>query len=126
MTFQQTAQTPVKIERKSILVVDDESIVCRTLEELLTGDGHSVFTTTSAGTAIELYKSRCFDLIFLDYYLPEMTGDKVIGIIRRANPRQRIVLISGGRPYPPRGAADHIIPKPLTCEVVRAAVAKFA
>ena len=126
MTFPQTAQTPAKIQRKSILVVDDESIVCHTLEELLTGDGHSVFTTTSASTAIELYKSRRFDLIFLDYYLPEMTGDKVIGIIRRANPRQSIVLISGGRPYPPRGAADHIIPKPLTCEVVRDAVAKFA
>src|SRR5689334_10595406 len=115
-----------QINRKNILVVDDELIVCRTLEELLTSDGHSVLTTTSTSAAIELCKTRRFDLIFLDYYLPEMTGDKVLAIIRRSNPRQRIVIISGGRPYPPKGAADHQISKPLTCDTVREAVTKFA
>src|SRR5256885_8614746 len=33
-------------------------------------------------------------------------------IIRRANSRQRVVLMSGGRPYPPVGTADYLIGKP--------------
>ena len=116
---------PDKINPKDILVVDDEVQICRILEELLSGDGHSVSTAMTAGTAIELCKSRRFDLIFLDYYLPEMTGDQVLTIIRRANSRQRVVLMSGGRPYPPVGTADYLIGKPFTSEVIRQAVAKF-
>jgi len=117
---------PAKTNPKDILIVDDEILICRALEELLLEDGHSVSTATSASTAIELCKSRPFHLIFLDYYLPEMTGDQVLTILRRANPRQRVVLMSGGRPYPPQGTADWLISKPFTSEVIRQAVAKFA
>jgi len=117
---------PDKINPKDILVIDDEVVVCRALEELLVEDGHSVSTATSASSAIELCKSRRFHLIFLDYYLPEMTGDQVLSIIRRANPRQRVVLMSGGRPYPPRGTADELMGKPFTSEIVRQMVAKYA
>jgi len=117
---------PDKTNPKDILVVDDEILICRALEELLTEDGHTVVTANTGGSAIELCKSRRFDLIFLDFYLPEMTGDQVLSILRRANPRQRVVLMSGGRPYPPVGTADDLIGKPFTSEVIREAVAKFA
>jgi len=115
-----------QVNPKDILVVDDEVLICELLEQLLTEDGHSVATATSGNLAIELCKSRRFDLIFLDYYLPEMTGHQVLSIIRHANPRQPVVLMSGGRPFPPRGTADDLIAKPFTSEAIRDAVAEFA
>src|SRR5438309_4644438 len=85
---------------KRILVVDDEPSICRILTDLLTLDGHAVHIATTPGDAIELCRTRHFDLVFLDFYLPEMTGDKLIAIIKRSSPRQKIVLMTGQRPIP--------------------------
>ena len=111
---------------KRILVVDDEPIVCRTLCDLLQLEGHEVETTSTASDAIEFCKMRHFDLIFLDYYLPEMTGEQVLTIIRRSNPRQKIVIISGQKPFPVVGQADFLIRKPFTAEIIRNAITRFA
>jgi len=111
---------------KRILVVDDEPSICRTLSDLLSLDGHTVHTASAPGDAIELCRIRHFDLIFLDYFLPEMTGDKVLTILRRNNPKQRIVLISGQKPFPPVGAADFLVRKPFTAEMIREAIERYA
>ena len=110
---------------KRILVVDDEPTICRILTELFMLDGHAVHTATTPGDAIELCRMRHFDLVFLDYYLPEMTGDKLVGIIRRTSPRQKIILMTGQRPFPRVGEADFLIRKPLTTEIVRDVIARF-
>jgi CheY-like chemotaxis protein len=111
---------------RRILVVDDEPSICRTLTDLLTLDGHSVHTASTPGDAIELCRTRCFDLVFLDYFLPEMTGDKLLNILRRNTPNQRIVLISGHKPFPPVGAADFLVRKPFTAEAIRDAIERYA
>ena len=111
---------------KRILVVDDEPIVCRTICDLLQLDGHDVQTVSTAGDAIELCKVHNYDLIFLDFYLPEMTGEQVLTIIRRSNPRQKVVVISGQKPFPAVGQADFLVRKPFTAEIIRNAVARFA
>jgi len=111
---------------KRILVVDDEEMVCRAISEVLRLDGHEVEVLSSPGDAIELCKRRHFDLIFLDYFLPEMSGDQVVTILRRGNPKQPIVLMSGQRPYPPMGEANSFIRKPFAVDVIRDAVTRFA
>ena len=111
---------------KRILVVDDEPSICRILTDLLTLDGHAVHIATTPGDAIELCRMRHFDLVFLDYYLPEMTGDKLLGIIKRTNPRQRVVLMTGRKPFPRVGEAEFLIRKPMTTEVVRDMITRFA
>ena len=112
--------------RRRILVVDDEPIICRILNDLLSLDGHLVHIAETPGDAIELCRMRHFDLVFLDFYLPEMTGDKLLAIIRRNNPKQRVILMSGQRPYPPQGAADYQIRKPFTAEQIRELISKYA
>jgi len=107
-------------------VIDDEEAVCATMHELLRRDGHEVETTSLPGHAVEFCRKRHFDLIFLDYHLPEITGDLVVGQLRQINPRQRIVLMSGNRPYPPLGEADFFIRKPFEADILRDAVERFA
>ena len=111
---------------KRILVVDDEPSICRILTDLLTLDGHAVHIATTPGDAIELCRTRHFDLVFLDFYLPEMTGDKLIAIIKRSSPRQKIVLMTGQRPIPRIGEAEFLIRKPMTVEVIRDMITRFA
>jgi CheY-like chemotaxis protein len=109
-----------------ILVVDDDHEICHVLVEMLELDGHKVEIATSAGEAIAACRRRSFDLVFLDFYLPEMTGDKIVSILRRADPRQRIVIISGGKPYAEVKDADFFLRKPFEIESVRNVVDRFA
>jgi DNA-binding NtrC family response regulator len=111
---------------RRILVVDDDPAICRIMSDLLMLDGHLVHLATSTGDAIELVRMRYFDLIFLDFYLPEMTGDKLLAIIKRNHPRQRVVLMSGQKPFPRQGQADFIIKKPFTADMLRDCITKFA
>jgi len=107
-------------------VIDDEQAVCSTMHELLRRDGHEVEITSLPKDGVEFCKTRHFDLIFLDYHLPETTGDQVVSLLRQINPKQSIVLMSGHRPYPPLGEANFFIRKPFEADILRDAVERFA
>lgn len=57
-----------------ILVVDDDKILSRLLQNLLASSGHVVALATSGGQALELSATEPPDLILLDVLLPEMDG----------------------------------------------------
>ena len=111
---------------KRILVVDDETVVSEAIANLLRLDNHEVELAGSAQAAIALCENCDFDLIFLDFYLPDMNADELITVLRRTNPRQKIVIISGHRPLPVVPQAEFFIRKPFNAEVIRKAVARFA
>jgi CheY-like chemotaxis protein len=111
---------------KRILIVDDEPSICRILTDLLMVDGHYVWIASSPGDAIEHCRMRHFDLVFMDFHLPEMSGDKLLSILKRNSPRQRIVLMSGQKPFPKLGHAEFLVRKPFTAETIREVITKYA
>ena len=78
-----------------ILVVDDESSIREMLFRALTEIQMDVTLAKNAEEAENLCKSYPFDIIFLDYILPEMNGDKLIPIIKEHLPQSKIIFISG-------------------------------
>lgn len=68
--------------RKNILLVDDNSMQLRTLNELLK-DKYNVQMTTSGMKGLELIKRRVPDIIFLDYEMPEFDGKMTLEMIRK-------------------------------------------
>ncbi len=58
----------------SILLADDEEKILKTLGRALRDDGHDVVTTPSAGQALKLVGERPFDLLIVDYLMPDHTG----------------------------------------------------
>ncbi len=109
---------------RRILIVDDEPSICRSLSELLMHEGHSVWIATSPGDAIEHCRMRHFDLVFMDFHLPEMSGDKLLSILKRNSPKQRIVLMSGQKPFPKH--REFLVRKPFTAENIREVIIKYA
>jgi len=65
------------MNRKNILIVDDERDVLLVLEKGLTAEGYSVITASNGNDAISLAKSRRPDLIILDVLMPDMEGPEV-------------------------------------------------
>lgn len=79
----------------SILVVDDEQIVLRSCERILSSEGYGVDTATSAKDALSLLDRNLYDLIITDIKMPEMDGIEFIRQARAKNPDINIVVITG-------------------------------
>ena len=62
----------------SILLADDEEKILKTLGRALREEGHDVVTTAHALEAQRLLVERPFDLLVIDYLMPERTGLEVI------------------------------------------------
>lgn len=68
---------------KTILVVDDEENICQLLRELLENEGYKVTTALSGKEGLARLKKEKFDLVLLDFFMPEMSGREVAEEIRR-------------------------------------------
>ncbi len=86
--------------RKSILVVDDEAKLRKTLEEALTKAGYRVTSAGDGREATKALKQRDFDLVLTDVLMPERDGIEVISDLRRSHPTLAVVAMSGGGQIP--------------------------
>ncbi len=62
----------------SILLADDEEKILKTLGRALRDDGHEVVTASNAKDAARLLSERSFDLLIIDFLMPDRTGLDVI------------------------------------------------
>ena len=98
----------------AILVVEDDLLTRRLLQEILERDGCTVMTTGSVGEAMGEVGRRQFDLVLLDLGLPDGDG---LTLCRRIRERHQmpIVIISTRREIDDRvvgldtGADDYIV-----------------
>jgi len=80
-----------KIEKQTILLVDDESTNIKILNEILQKDYKIMFATTGQ-RAIQLAVSKKPDLIILDIIMPEMDGYSVCKELKQ-NPETKNILV---------------------------------
>jgi CheY-like chemotaxis protein len=62
------------MEKKLILVVDDEYDICSELESFLTIKGYEVIIAQNGKEALSLYKKKKPDIVLSDYRMPLMNG----------------------------------------------------
>lgn len=82
----------------SILVVDDEPAIRRTLERALARVGHTVYTAASGEDACELLQAGiAVDLAFMDLRMPGMSGRTLFQVILAQWPdlARRLAVMSG-------------------------------
>jgi len=78
----------------SVLVVDDEAALRRTLRASLATSGFSVQEASTGPEAIAAVQKRRFDLILLDVNMPGMSGVEVCKQVRAIAPRTGIVMVT--------------------------------
>jgi DNA-binding NtrC family response regulator len=80
---------------KDILIVDDDSLVCDSLREMLTFEGYAVETALSASAALAKVKEDSFNLILSDIQMPGMNGLELLKEIKGLNSDALVVFITG-------------------------------
>ena len=78
-----------------ILVVDDEPKIAKLIQETLTGKGHQTDLAFDGNKGLELIQANPYDLIFLDFNMPELTGLELIKVIREKKLPVKTVLVTG-------------------------------
>ncbi|MCR5101339.1 MAG: response regulator, partial [Butyrivibrio sp.] len=68
-------------QKKKILLVDDDTIALRTMEQWLSAN-YRVFISSSGTDAIEFLRNKEVDLILLDFEMPVMSGPQVMRSIQ--------------------------------------------
>jgi CheY-like chemotaxis protein len=107
------------------MVVDDEVIVCDCIKMMLEYHGHDVQTANSGRAALALFEKGKFDLIFLDYSMPEMKGDELAATINALAPDQPIVMITGNLPNRATlPGVNFIVGKPVMLDELKEAIAR--
>ena len=98
----------------AILVVEDELLTRRTLQELLQREGFAVTTTGTVAEALGEVNRKAYDLVLLDIVLPDGDGLTACRRIRERH-RMPIVFLSTKRQLEDRvtgletGADDYIV-----------------
>ena len=80
----------------SILIIDDDAAVSRTLSLILTRAGYRVSTVNNGRKGLEMLSDGEFDLVLTDIIMPELDGIEAIRQIRSDHPGLRIIAMSGG------------------------------
>jgi len=80
----------------SILIIDDDAAVSRTLSLILTRAGYQVSTAVGGRKGLELLAGGGFDLVLTDIIMPELDGIEAIRRIRDEYPSLRVIAMSGG------------------------------
>lgn len=71
----------VRLQKKRILVVDDDGTMLRTIKSWLS-EKYQVFMVNSGMAAITFLAKNEVDLVLLDYEMPVTTGPKVLEMLR--------------------------------------------
>lgn len=83
------------MEKKSILIVDDDRTILRSLREILEFEGYSVETVQTGQEAIEKSKTEFYNLALLDIKLPDMEGTKLLEAMHETSPRMVKIMVTG-------------------------------
>jgi PAS domain S-box-containing protein len=121
------------VDRRTILIVDDEAEIRETLAEILTSAHHRVVAVSSGHEALERLAGEQFDVILTDMRMPDLDGRALYQAIEERWPgrARRVVFVTGdtlatalrefvfesGRP---------VIEKPFLPSEVRRVVAELA
>jgi|SRR5665213_280703 len=115
--------------RRTVLVVDDEKMVCDVAGAILRGSGYNVLLAESGEAAIEIARQQVHEisLVLLDPGLPGLSAKRTFAALLALRPDLMLVVSSGSLaddaliPFDP-GRVSDFVAKPYTAARLRAAV----
>jgi len=116
------------IEPAQILLADDEADVRSMMKLVLEIDHHEVVEARNGQEALDLFRSREFDVVVTDLVMPGMYGDALALEIKKQSPGLPVIMITANAdllPDPVPGV-DILLSKPFKVEQLRRAIQRLA
>ena len=81
--------------KKSILIVEDDKAILKSLKDILQSEGYSVDTAENGREAIQKSKEKFFNMALLDIRLPDMEGTKLLTLMHEDLPKMMKIMVTG-------------------------------
>src|SRR5271168_5576136 len=78
-----------------VLIVDDETEIRDSLEEILREEGYAVTTAATGSEGLTLVRDAAYDVVLLDIWLPDRDGLELLQDIRSLEAKPEVIIISG-------------------------------
>lgn len=78
-----------------VLVVDDDQVVGKSIDRVLSGKGYAVMTASNGEEALRKLRDENYDMVFTDIKMPGMNGLEVAERIKASQPWLPVVIITG-------------------------------
>ena len=83
------------MQKKTILVVDDETIIRHTLKNDLEKEGYIVSTAASGEEGVASMQDECFDLVITDLSMPKVGGIEVLKEAKQRDAYICVIILTG-------------------------------
>jgi signal transduction histidine kinase/ActR/RegA family two-component response regulator len=135
-TTAQTARAAVVGRRLRILLVDDDPMLIKSLQDTLQEDGHVITATHGGQAGIDAFtvgqqRGELVDLVITDLGMPHVDGRKVAASIKALSAKTPVILLTGwgqrliaANDIPAH--VDKVLAKPPRLHELRAALAELA
>ncbi len=112
-----------------VLVVDDDKDVATAIVRALECLGHTASTSGHAQEAFDVIVAQNFDLLLVDYRMPEMTGLDLITLLREEGHKVPAIMMTGHFATEDRVRVEQlgistILRKPITLPMLARALEK--
>ena len=116
-----------RVFQKRILVAEDDPAARESINLLLRIDRHTVIEAKDGREALALFTKEHFDLVIVDYAMPEMQGNELALNIKRIAPSQPVLMVTAyfEKLVDSNIPVDAILSKPFGVNELRQAIAKL-
>jgi DNA-binding NtrC family response regulator len=118
------------MNKRRILVIDDNKSTLKVINAILTQDKYAVFTASTSEEALDLLKKETMHLILLDLKMPNMDGIELYGKIRRMDSNVSVIMMTAygtveSAVQAMKAGIENYLQKPLNFDELRITIAKI-
>ena len=111
--------------RRRVLIADDDAATRHGVAKLLENAGFDISEAADGNAALSAIQEKQYDLVFLDIWMPHLSGLEVLARIRTGTSRPKVIVMTSdgtsetllravkeqaydylGKPFPPRQAVE--------------------
>ncbi|MBU1053230.1 MAG: response regulator [Proteobacteria bacterium] len=79
----------------SVMIIDDEPIVCKRLRSTLEKANLEIETFTDPNEAVKRFSEKLFNVLITDLKMKEMDGIDVLKLVKKVSPETKVIIITG-------------------------------
>ncbi len=117
------------VQKKTILVVDDDPDVLSTVVKQLKYLGFNVITASDGMEGLKKLDAGGYDLVITDIVMPFISGVGVVTAVKEKMPHVPVIAMTGYGKEPEAAAmekkADKVLAKPIKMAVLKDTIDKF-
>jgi signal transduction histidine kinase len=129
---QRVADSPLVTQRLRVLLIDDDPIIIKALEDAFDGDGHITVAASGGRTGLAKFAAahgteNSFMLVVTDLGMPDIDGRRVAEGVKQLSPQTPVIMLTGWgarmlaeKEVPPN--VDRLLSKPPRLTELRVAI----